>query len=533
LEVRAVFRVRLEESEFLREGSASYRFVVGGHGTEYKAVGAGRYWREACDPEQLSHGGGDPVPLDITTSDGSQSFDFLELDPTARFLGPGLGELSPSSSSNHPWLAVGPRKSPRDLVYVGDLAEVVLPDGGESPDKGDRRTWACAFTARATRVSAKVDGAYVPLGADQRLQEVFRTYQRRASRQLPVGDPRSCSPAHLYIQDVPSVAQVEPSDGACQAVEATVALGVARSGIPLKEFQELVGRVTGRHDFLLWQQVIRAWADGGLVDLLRRQDRSQTMVVPCDPQFVMVKRGPAVDATLLGLVARGVDKAIEAVLRAPETVIRVPATTAFQPSALRLVGAVPDRVQEISRTVGILPPEWLYWPDINIAPPPLSIKDDLRGLVHGCPPDAYRFDARWDWDEMIFHPYQREGAPELVEVERRRHPQRCSIYVVLVDGEAMLWCHLRSWALLRAAELREEPPFAVSAGGDICSHGFSPIHLPLPFGRLCAVLGAGLPGPHLGDGGRVVGYWYRFGGALHMVRRLLPQAWIKSESRGA
>ena len=529
VQVAATFEVELEEHRFTREGTTSIRFVAGGHGIRFKGPRSGRYWRESCEPEQEEHADQTAIPLDIATDDAAGSADLLDLDPSIRYLGPGLGEISLTPSSDHVWLAVGSRKNPRDLVFIGDLDNPVIPDGGESSHKGNRRTWSRTFTSAATRVSARIDNQYVGLGEDPRLARIYDLYQRRARRTLEVGSRRECSSAQLGMALAEDEHQHRPppSDLALTVADAIAAFGVNQSGFPLREFQYLVERLVSKKDYLLWQQIIRAWAEAGWVDLLRSQDRSQTLVVPKSPRFMMVRRGPAVDAALVGLHSRAVMSTIAGVTRDLHKTL-IPATSSFQPPVLRILQADADRIHQISQDIGLVEPCWLAMPKTDAPPERLRVGQHLSGFSMGAPPDAYRFDAIWDWKNNVFRGHRPAGKPELVEVERRCHQQRCSIYVVLLDGEAMFWGYIRSWALLRAAELRDEPPFNLSDEGVVCSGGKSPIHLPLPFGRLCAVLGAGLPGPILNAEGRVTGYEYPFGRAVQsLVKTLLPQAWLK------
>jgi hypothetical protein len=528
VEVRALFEVDFLGHTVRRETSTSFRFLPGGTGCTYKRVGAGYYWREGCNPEESGHRGGEILRLAITTEQESGSSDLLELDPSLRYLGPGLGEMSTEMTDSHEWLALGPRKAPHDSIFVGDLDNPTAPNSGESVDKGDRRNWSFAFKTGGPRVTARIGAKYVAPSEDARLGAILSLYRRRASRQLDVGPSRPCPAAQLEGCWFPeTAAEVSSTDAAMHVVEAVAAFGHGRSGIALKEFLDLIGRMTGGRDALLCQQIVQAWAEAGLIDLLRRQDRSQTVVVPRVPRFVVVRRGPCVEARLVGLAAADLVSGIES-LSEGTFISRIQPTTRFQPPLLRISGVEPERIGEISRNAGLAAPEWVSWPSANTSPPYLRVRDDFAGVSHGRPPEAYRFDALWDWNDMVFRPHPRVGPPRLVEVERRRHPQRCAIYVVLVDGDPMFWCHFRTWALLRAAELCERPSFRLSKDGAIRSRGFAPMHLPLPFGRLCAVMGVGLPGPEIQPEGRVGGYVYPFGPRVHSkVLSLMPRPWFE------
>src|SRR5262249_8402985 len=61
---------------------------------DFRLLGAGHFFMESCRPGQKSLVGGQPIPLGVTTDDGDSSIDLIDFEPSARFMGPGLGELS-------------------------------------------------------------------------------------------------------------------------------------------------------------------------------------------------------------------------------------------------------------------------------------------------------------------------------------------------------------------------------------------------------------------------------------------------------
>ena len=530
VDVRATFDTEFGGRAFQRVRETSLRLVARGQGCSYKPVGSGRYWREGCRPEQSTQEGNSYVDSDLTTGLESESADLLDLEPSARYLGRGLGEMGSEPDADFPWLVVGPKRTPTELVYLGDLDSAVAPDGGEALDRGDRRVWSQAFRS-ARRIVARSGSVYVTLAEDDRLRDILSLYRRRAARRLAVQGHRVCaSSIRLPLEEGLGHGSLEPTAATHQAVEALAALGQARAGIPLKEALEVMSVLTGRQDYLLWQHLLRGWSEAGVLDLLRRQDRSETLVVPRSPRFVMVRRGLSVEARLIGLAPDDLIAAVRGEWRGP--VDWLAATTIFQPRVLRVRGSDPDEVARLSSHIGLLAPEWLHWPDASRVPTNLAVHGDYEGMSHEAPPDAYRKEANWDWSNMTFRRHPREVAPELVAVERRRHPQRCSIYVVLVDGDPMIWSYLRSWALLHAAELREQHPFRWCAGGTFRSSGRSPLHLPLPLGRLCAVAGLSLPGPEVNQEGALSGYCYPFGPRMgRAVGGAIPRQWVKHEGR--
>lgn len=517
-----------------RYATTSCRFVASGHGIGFKPPAAGEYWREGSAQEELRHSGGNPVPLDITTQVPGESADLLAYDPSVRFLGPAIGETSPSRRADHPWVVVGFRKHPAALVYLGDLDRPLLPGPGECQDKGDRRSWRQAFSPVRARGKtwAFVEGRYVRLDAEPRLREILGQYMERAREGPAASGGQPCPPTGPPRPDRSTGSQrarsaAMPLEATARVVEAMAGLGLSRSGVPLVEFQELLGELSGIRDFRLWLQIARAWTEAGLVDLLKRQDRSQTIVVPRPPRFVMIKRGPLVEATLVGLAPSAVVSLVED--QAGTFVARLHPTTAFQPATLRLRYVDQEEVTALARQLGLPSPEWLWWPGAADPAGSLRISADLSGISPHPPPDEYQPDGTWDWREMTFRRHLAVDDDNLVTIERRYHPLRTPIYVLLLDHKPMAWWHLQDWARLRASQLLDQPLFSISSDGSLDSAGTSPPHLPLALGRLCTVLGAALPGPDLADG-RIVGYRYPFGEPiLTLVRQLLPESWITQE----
>lgn len=102
-----------------------------------------------------------------------------------------------------------------------------------------------------------------------------------------------------------------------------------------------------------------------------------------------------------------------------------------------------------------------------------------------------------------------------IRIQRRSHPEHSSLYVVVADGEDEAWTYIRNWALLYAEYLNKDlfdedaPVFTARPDGPIVRDDEAYIYLPLPVGRLCAILGDGLSGPVLGQSEQnVEGYVY-------------------------
>src|SRR5262249_48127919 len=146
------------------------------------------------------------------------------------------------------------------------------------------------------------------------------------------------------------------------------------------------------------------------------------------------------------------------------------------------------------------------------------------------PPAGFKLVKTWDWETAEFRrdlPCSNVG----VQLEQRAQRESPSIYVVLIDGLTRLWTHMRNWALLYAHVVAGHPPFVLDRSGWLTTAGHSPVHLPLPLGQLCAVLGEGLAGPMLDSSTRhVVGYCYPFGRRLtSLMAKVVPANWLKGE----
>lgn len=150
-----------------------------------------------------------------------------------------------------------------------------------------------------------------------------------------------------------------------------------------------------------------------------------------------------------------------------------------------------------------------------------------KELREGAAPDGFATESRWNWYSGRFvavSPGEDRSRGRGIRIEKRTHQERSPIYVVLVDGEEWAWTYARNWALLLAYSLDEEsPPFVFEPRSPITRPECEGVYLPLPIGRLCAVLGDGLAGPVLGGDGTKVEE-YRYPMAVGYRRRLAE--WI-------
>ena len=492
---------------------------------EFRPLAGGHYFTESCCPGQREVAAGEAIPLLISTSAASSTYDLLDCEPSARFLGPGLGEMSLLPSPGFDWLAVGPKNSPEVLVFVGDPAHPREPSACRSRDSGDRRHWKKAFgRARAVVVRTR-DGGYSPMEGFPSLV----TLRVRYSRHNPPESAPRVPETRLDTLSLGPPGRHATSPRTMRLADALAALSTRRGGLRYRTVQMLLEELVGIEDPLLHHKLIRAWAESGAVDVVRHQSYGSTRVIARRPRFVAVRRGPEVEASLLGLVTSTRRAQVERAASAAGLQMQsLDAGCPWQPSILRLRASWED-VQAFSVAADLASPEWLLWGADGELHDTLRADVDLQGLREDPPPQGYTVALTWDWDRREFmRGVQPAGR---VQVEQRVHPQTCSIFVVVVEDQVVAWTYIRNWALLCAYEAGGLAPFVVDPKGWVTTRGSSPVHLPLPIGRLCAVVGEGASGPVLdGSAGTVGGYCYPFGRRMtDLVSRVLPAAWISAE----
>lgn len=490
----------------------------------FKPAAAGAYYLEGCRPAQRPTTGGATIPLLVTTLDSAASIDLLALDASARYLGPGVGEMSLEPRPGFDWLAIGPKNRPDVLVFVGDPASPVGPANRRSPSGADRRHWRRSFAPSSPLVIRSATGEYEAEAGHPLVSNARSALRRHRTS----SDAAACPSTQL--EAVLSLGGSTPNERVHKMVEAVAALACRRSGLRYQVIKELLADLTSSADHILHRELVRAWAEAGAWDLVRRQDRSQTLIVPRRPRFVATMRGPQAEASLIGLLTPARKAEFDRALSARGLEANALHTVSpWQPSVPRVRTSAAN-LEAVSRAAGLEPVEWLRWDDPTSVPKHLDTDELEQGLRDDDPPVGFAFDACWNWDERMFRRHV-SSTGKGVEVERRAHRQRCSIYVVLDHGTTFAWTYVKNWALLLAFALRGEPPFVLSRDGVLSTVGRSPVHLPLPWGRVCAVLGSGVPGPTTDIGSAAVGgYRYPLGPTLAgLVRKTISPDWLKVE----
>ena len=491
----------------------------------YKSLVGGSYFVEACCPGQETAAAGAPIPLTITTDAPERGFDLLECDPTCRFLGPGRGEMALVAREGFEWVAVGPKKKPDLLVFVGDPENPGSTVARRSPHPGDRRHWRMAFTKAKTAVVRTSEGEYHPVGSYPKVSVARRAHLRHDP---PVDSP-GVEETRLDTLQLGVPDRVKPEPHTAVVADALAALSCRRGGLRYQTVSDVFADLTGVNDHGLHFELIRAWAESGAFDLVRHQAYSATRIVARRPRFVCVRRGPAVEASLVGLSTRARRALVERLARRKGLALEeLKPGCPFQPGVLRVRGEE-GAIVDLSDAADLEQPEWLRWEGVETLPKRLHVAVGEQGLQSDEPPKGFTPTRWWQWETAEFKRTEPKGTR--VRVEQRVHRESCSVYVVVVDETPRLWTYIRNWALLAACEAAGRAPFRVNRKGWVTTEGRSPVHLPLPLGRLCTLVGEGVPGPVLETvGEQVGGYCYPFGRRVtELVSRVIPGEWLIEE----
>ena len=490
----------------------------------FRHLASGYYFMESCRPGQKPVVGGQLIPLGITTTDGANCIDLVDYEPSIRFLGPGHGEMSIKRTNGFDWFAVGPKNRPELLVFIGDVQQPTPPADMRSPTAGDRRHWRAAFS-RATDVRIRTpDGSYHEVHEFAAVSAM----RRRMVRHSAAPNAPTCQTTDLDAASSSAPSRSQPLDAMATLADALAALSTRRSGLRYSTVQQLFKDVTGVRDYRLHHELIRAWTECGALDLVRSQSYRSTTLVARRPRFVVIRRGPLLEASLIGLVTRARTAQVRRLAQDHGVEVHeVQPGCPWQPSTLR-IRATKAAVNSISVGGELAPLEWLAWTQGEDIPEHLNIDVQHQDLRTDKPPAGLTLARSWDWTTSEF----RRFAPQdkvRVQVEQRTDHDSCSVYIVIVDGAPRLWTHVRNWALLHAHELAGQAPFVLHQSGWLTTTGYSPVHLPLSLGRLCAVLGEGLSGPTLDlRTRRVRGYCYPFGHRMTgLLAKVIPVTWLK------
>lgn len=313
---------------------------------------------------------------------------------------------------------------------------------------------------------------------------------------------------------------VEPDYRVGHFADALAALSVRRSGVRQKLFFDLFSTVLGlevHENPVLFYDLLRGWVEAGAIDVALLQGAKASYISARRPGFVAFPSGDRIRASLLGLVPSVLEAKTQQIAdaRGARCTFLMPPCE-WLPKVIRVECDTLSMLEEISTDLRLAPLRWLRWPIATDDGEKLDIRPDRQGLREDRLSDSFVTEDRWDWFQGRF--VREKRSDRGIRVQRRTHAERSSAYVVVVDGEEYCWSYIRNWPLLLAYLLDKEllgeddPIFTARTGGPIVRPREADVYLPLPIGRMCAVLGDGLSGPVLSsDGTTVEGYQYPLG----------------------
>lgn len=497
---------------------------------EFKPPPPGGYDVEACKQPEMPIHGGSPVGLGITTGDARMSADLFHLETQVRYLGPGIGQMSKEPLPTFDWLALGAFKNPEALVFIGDPESPRMPAQASADSARARRHWRGAFSNAKAVLVRNPAGQFDSIGAFPQVEKALGAYRRH--HRVGAG-AATCDTTELSAVEERPDGLVAADSATDEAVSALAALSARRAGLGYKEVAAILGgllpkREKGHEDFLAVQQLVRAWAECGQIDVLREVSGGHLLIAARRPRLVLVRRGPSVEGRVIGLLNPMVRRRIESCVdRFGVSLSELEGPNRWQPSIVRLRGSEAE-LAAVAKEAELDPSEWLHWPSLSGVPEHFDVTTAYRHLKPDLATKAFRTHFAWDWDNFVFSRAS-VGTPGRADVviHRRLHPDGSAVHVVLYKGDPVASSYTRNWALLFAYDMAGERPFTRSEGALVCQ-GASPVHLPLPIARLCAFTGAGLPGPRFErEPGKVTSYEYPLGkGLLSLLESVIPASWI-------
>ena len=494
---------------------------------DYKPPAKGDYYQESCSPAERSIRGSDFVPMTLSAGDETSNFDVLAYEPSAKYLGTGYGELALEEGDRFEWLVVGPNNNPDFLIFSGDPDNPKSTRLACSRSKSDRRTWSKAFSkAKSGKCPVFVKtrlGEYRPL---EREKAAYKELCRFASFQPNPQHVDSFEGIDIPAFDGPPRAGESPSSWSSKTCDALAALSVRRGGLKYATVANLMSQHIGSDDPLLLLNLISTYVECGIFDRLAEARRGTTLLVARRPRFVVVLRGPYIEASLFGLVHRALWKRVfSAAKKEGMDCFEISSPRGgYTPSLLRLRGG-PEALARVSEHVGLESPVWFEWNN-NEENAFVDMSIDAQAFSTDIP-YGYERHASWCWGSSTFDKRPHPGRNG-VRIERFRHPNAAPPLYVISKNETRWFGHFRNWALLHGHIEAGVAPFQLGIDGTLYSQGKSPIRLPLPLARFCTLLGTSLPGSLVSSRHEVEMHEYPFGRLLvPILEKIIPGTLIE------
>lgn len=323
----------------------------------------------------------------------------------------------------------------------------------------------------------KCGTTYTPYAAwGAKAIDLLALYQRKARTPIDADDRQTPVPAtrlDTLMQDSPWGERWDDAKGSA-FIDVLAQLCANRSELPLKELHAVLATAFGlANDHSLREHLVRSLSENGTLDVLRRADGRQRIVVGRPARFVAYRQGPGWRGSLVGIVTSVLRAQLEsAASRAGGVQLEDQrGANRYLPGMFRVGLDAPERLDALSEALGLAPPD-LAWKDGLAAPECLRITGALPASL---PPEAYSTDAWWNWEEKRFE--RREGQREGVSLERRRDGLRTPIFVIARGSDVVAWHYSRTWSLLSAYEtagiafLREAQPgfYEVTGRSPFCT----------------------------------------------------------------
>ncbi|WP_161882812.1 hypothetical protein [Deinococcus alpinitundrae] len=476
----------------------------------YKPLPAGVHVTEGVGLAAAAFERGEEVSSQIAGAllkedeDGSARPDLIATLSDVLYLGASPGDVSRTRRPAQDWLLLGPHHNPRLLLFVGNPDMPEMRSGRKSTHDGSRSVWLNTMHKSRT-VKVRTAAGKTEVVADH--PKVAKALSIFKNRSLDREDRPDESLAALTPVPVMPWSGVDSAVGVKELVDAVAALACRRSGIRLNSLVEVFADATGWNRFdhaATLYELLRAWVEAGLLDVFHARGQPVSNVLARRPGFVAYRIGDGFRATLLGLLpSSGAFALEEAAARRGGTVVQsVFGANPWQPEALRLDVTDLSVLREITRELELQPVRWFD------PPGPGGVSPGQGPATCGSAP-AYLTEKVWDWRASRFVHAPSTFARIGVQVELRRHLRCCPVYVVTDDGCEVAWSEVRNSALIWAYRLKyDDLPFSDEAGGPVTRTWAGGLYLPLRYGRLCAVVGAGLSGPAVDSSGQVTSYTY-------------------------